>query len=389
MKLESRPSLHTVQFSEIAFNISQRIDPGKSEAEIYVGLEHIDPQDIHIHRYGHPSDVKGTKLKVSKGDVIFGKRRAYQRKAAVAGFNGICSAHAMVLRANPESILPELLPFLLHTDEFMDRAVKISEGSLSPTIKWSVLAKQEFEIPNLEEQERVLSVLLRSDEMIMKRKKLLDSLKDLRTALLGDIFSSAEREISVENLPIEFQNGLWESKSEDKVSARVIRNTEFSINGVPDIDSSIQIYVDKKQLEPRLLRRGDIVIEMSGGSPSQPVGRVVYIDQEVDNLSYSNFTKRLRLAPGSAVSSEYLFYFLQYYYERGGTRRLQKQTTGIINLDIDLYKKIKVPITDKNQQDSAVSKIRAINSLLSALHKQVSLDHKLQNKLSSKLIVGK
>lgn len=156
------------QFSEIAEQISERIDPAESDAEVYVGLEHIEPNSIHIKEYGKPSDVKGTKLKVYKGDIIFGKRRAYQRKAAIANFDGICSAHAMVLRAKPKIMIPELFPFFLHSDAFMNRAIDISEGSLSPTIKWKILAKQKFTIPPLDEQKKLADLLWAGDELVHK-----------------------------------------------------------------------------------------------------------------------------------------------------------------------------------------------------------------------------
>ena len=74
------------RFDEFAQNISQRVEPQQTDLDIYVGLEHLDPDSIHIKRFGSPKDVEGTKLKVFSGDVIFGKRRAYQRKAALANF---------------------------------------------------------------------------------------------------------------------------------------------------------------------------------------------------------------------------------------------------------------------------------------------------------------
>ena len=89
----------TFEFEEIAFKISETVDPNKTDLPIYVGLEHLDAEDIHIRRTGTPDDVNGQKLKCYPGDVIFGKRRAYQRKAAIVDFEGICSAHAFVLRA--------------------------------------------------------------------------------------------------------------------------------------------------------------------------------------------------------------------------------------------------------------------------------------------------
>ena len=90
-----------VKFCEIARNISERVDPSVTNLKVYVGLEHLDPQSLSIERKGEPGDVKGQKLRVRPGQIIFGKRRAYQKKLAVADFDGICSAHAMVLEETP------------------------------------------------------------------------------------------------------------------------------------------------------------------------------------------------------------------------------------------------------------------------------------------------
>ena len=148
-----------VKFGEIAKNISKRVEPSETDLEVYVGLEHLDPQSLRIIRRGVPADVKGQKLRVRPGQIIFGKRRAYQKKVAVADFEGICSAHAMVLEEVVGKIISGLLPFFMQSDMFMDRAVAISEGSLSPTIKWKTLAIQEFPLPPIERQKEILEVL--------------------------------------------------------------------------------------------------------------------------------------------------------------------------------------------------------------------------------------
>lgn len=153
-----------VKFGDFAQNISVRVDPADAKTDVYVGLEHLDPSTIHLRKWGHPSDVTGQKLAFKKGDVIFGRRRAYQRKLALAEFDGICSAHAIVVRAKPKMILPELLPFFLQSDMFMERAIKISVGSLSPTINWKTLQVQEFPLPPIDEQKRIAEILWAADE---------------------------------------------------------------------------------------------------------------------------------------------------------------------------------------------------------------------------------
>ncbi|MEI7636532.1 MAG: restriction endonuclease subunit S [Syntrophus sp. (in: bacteria)] len=153
-------------FGVFADSINERVEPSEAAEDIYVGLEHLAPQNLHIRRWGKGSDVIGTKLRFRKGDIIFGRRRAYQRKLAVTEFDGICSAHAMVVRAKSNMVLPEFLPFLMMSDRFMNRAVEISVGSLSPTINWKTLRLEEFDLPPLDQQRRLAEILWVMDETL-------------------------------------------------------------------------------------------------------------------------------------------------------------------------------------------------------------------------------
>ncbi len=178
-----RDGWQIVKFGDIAKNISKRVEPSETDLEVYVGLEHLDPQSLRITRRGVPADVKGQKLRVRPGQIIFGKRRAYQKKVAVADFEGICSAHAMVLEEVVGKIIPGLLPFFMQSDMFMDQAVAISEGSLSPTIKWKTLAIQEFPLPPIERQKEILEVLEKVEEGFIKINETLEVGNTLKRVL--------------------------------------------------------------------------------------------------------------------------------------------------------------------------------------------------------------
>ena len=209
----------TFEFEEIAFKISETVDPNKTDLPIYVGLEHLDAEDIHIRRTGTPDDVNGQKLKCYPGDVIFGKRRAYQRKAAIVDFEGICSAHAFVLRANPEVIDPKLFPFFLHSDQFMHRAVDISVGGLSPTINWGDLKHQEFLLPPKDQQAQLAELLWAMDEVIEVEKRLIEH---------------------IDNFILCLQNKIWESNKAcpfgdkfDLLGGFAFKSNEFVSDGIP------------------------------------------------------------------------------------------------------------------------------------------------------------
>lgn len=178
-----------VRFDQIATQINDRVDnPAEAGVERYVGLEHLDPDSLRIRRWGEPTDVESTKLRFQPGDIIFGKRRVYQRKVAVADFEGICSAHAMVLRAKTGAVLPEFLPFFMQSDLFMERALSISVGSLSPTINWKALAAEEFLLPPIQEQARLVEASLAIEGTVNAYREKIETLSGLRMSFLNDHF---------------------------------------------------------------------------------------------------------------------------------------------------------------------------------------------------------
>lgn len=149
-----------VAFGDVIDSITDRVDdPSSAGVDRYVGLEHLDPGVMTVKRWDSPDKVEAQKLRFQPGDVIFGRRRAYQKKVARAEFEGICSAHALVLRARPGKMEPDFLPVFLSSDYFLDRAIAISVGSLSPTVNWRDLRVQEFELPPLEEQQRLANLV--------------------------------------------------------------------------------------------------------------------------------------------------------------------------------------------------------------------------------------
>jgi restriction endonuclease S subunit len=180
---ESAAEWQRVKFADIAESITERVDdPKAAGVEIYVGLEHLDSNTTRISRFGAPDDVEATKLRFYPGDVIYARRRAYQRKLGVAEVEGICSAHALVLRARPEVCLPEFLPYFLQSDQFHERALEISVGSLSPTINWKTLRVQEFALPPVEEQQRIAEVINMLDLAIQSWQQVSSATEIARTS---------------------------------------------------------------------------------------------------------------------------------------------------------------------------------------------------------------
>ena len=153
-------------------------DPEADGLHYVIGLEHIEPGNLHITKWDTLEKETTFTRKFVKEQVLFGRRRAYQRKVAYAEFDGICSGDILVFEAIEENLLPELLPFLIQSDGFFEKALATSAGSLSPRTKFKELADYEFLLPPKSEQKRLAELLWAADEMIEKEKKVLKELKD-------------------------------------------------------------------------------------------------------------------------------------------------------------------------------------------------------------------
>lgn len=168
-------------------------DPLADGFERYVGLEHLEPGDLRIRSWGNVADGVTFTNVFQPGQVLFGKRRAYQRKVAVADFAGVCSGDIYVMETkDPKVLLPNLLPFICQTDAFFDHAVGTSAGSLSPRTNWTSLADFEFSLPPIDEQRRTLVLftagLLAMDEL----KVAIDLLPKLRRSMEERLLSMAD-----------------------------------------------------------------------------------------------------------------------------------------------------------------------------------------------------
>ena len=159
-----KPGWTRVAFGDVVrLNTERAPDPEAAGFTRYVGLEHIDPGDLTIRRWGRVSDGTTFTNVFRPGQVLFGKRRAYLRKVAVPDFGGVCSGDIYVLESKDDRyLLSDLLPFVCQTDAFFEHAVGTSAGSLSPRTNWRSLADYEFALPSLAEQRRIASLLPRA-----------------------------------------------------------------------------------------------------------------------------------------------------------------------------------------------------------------------------------
>lgn len=366
-----KPEWKVWRFDQMATNVNARIDnPSESGMEHYVGLEHLDTDSLKIRRWGTPSDVEATKLCFKVGDIIFGKRRAYQRKLGVAEFEGICSAHALVLRAKPEVVLPEFLPLFMQSDLFMNRAVEISVGSLSPTINWKTLAAQMFSLPPIDVQADLVTAMRAYDSAIDKYVNALAAAVDLIDSLREEIFGFQATPQVLGNLLTDIQAGKSllgmnhppspTEKAVLKVSA--VGNDEF-------LPNESKVLLEQEQfLSLHAVRDGDVLITRA--NTPDLVGMVCLVKGDYPNLMLCD--KTLRLVPRPGISGLLLAECLKTLNARQYLSANATGTGGAMK-NISQAKIRSMPVSYPNEAMSQ----RAEESLLTAIAAKRSIRGRL------------
>lgn len=153
-----------VKFGDVVENCNETCDPDEAGLERFIAMEHLEPGSLHINSWGDVSEGTTFTRRCRPGQLLFGKRRAYQRKVAVAEFEAVVSGDIYVLAPKGAQLIPELLPFICLSERFFKHAVGTSAGSLSPRTNWSSLASFEFDLPPLDQQRRIAEILWAVDE---------------------------------------------------------------------------------------------------------------------------------------------------------------------------------------------------------------------------------
>lgn len=192
------------RFEDIIYNVTIKKKPTDEDRLNYIGLEHITPGNLFISSYGADRTPDGEKIVMKKGDVLFGKRRAYQKKVAISPCDGIFSAHGMVLRPKEDVICKEFLPFFISSDAFLNEAIRISVGGLSPTINWKDIKELEFDIPSLAEQKILADKLWAAYEVKQSYLNMIDATNQMVKAKFVKMFGDpVKNDKNWDVLPVE------------------------------------------------------------------------------------------------------------------------------------------------------------------------------------------
>ena len=265
------------RFDQIAINSTEKKKPVEEDRFTYLGLEHLDSGSLKVTRFGSEVAPIGEKLVMHKGDVLFGKRRAYQKKVAIAPFDGIFSAHGMVLRPKEDVIDKDFFPLFISSDYFLDAAIKISVGSLSPTINWRDLKELEFELPDMDSQRKLAEVLWSINDTMEAYKKLISATDELVKSQFMEQFGDPRT--NPKQLPMKplGEVCMVERGGSPRPIADFVTDSEDGINWIKIGDADGTRYISKtaEKIIPegvrksRMVQAGDLILSnsMSFGHP--------------------------------------------------------------------------------------------------------------------------
>lgn len=371
-------------FGEVAHEVSESTrTPIEDGFERYVGLDHFDPDSLSLKRWGMIEEDNPTFTKVFRaGQLLFGRRRAYQRKAAIADFDGICSGDIIVIEALPEHLLPDLLPFIVQSDGFWDNAIYTSAGSLSPRTKWANLAAYEFPLPPLDEQHRIAEILRAVEEAIEEYLVAIDALKHAKETFTREQFQRlpmGEKTFSEigewlsggtpSREQLDYWNGSipWASPKDMKVARLLDTEEHVSVEGI--------------RAGSRMLPENTILFVTRGmilahTFPIAITGREMAFNQDLKAV-----------VPYEGFDPFFVFYWLQYNAPRL-LSFVTETSHGTKRLATNMLETLIFPDVSFFEQQEIVKKLSAFDQQYAALNHQVSTLRNLKRDLTHNLLEG-
>lgn len=367
-----KPGWRRVKFGDVVRLAKARsADPLADGIERYVGLEHLEPGDLRIRSWGDVADGVTFTSVFQPGQVLFGKRRAYQRKVAVADFTGVCSGDIYVLETqDPQVLLPELLPFICQTDAFFDHAVGTSAGSLSPRTNWSQLSNYTFALPDTVLQMELTTVLSAAEKAYSEALNLYRSANSLLDAALLDLYSrGTQGEPLVESalglIPaswstcqlgeqyeVQLGKKLYNEFTKGDGQIPYMRNANVQWNKLNLSDVATMTFTGR-EWDIYKLRPGDIL-----ACEGRHVGKAALWREELPAAGYQMALHRLR-AKSSQQEPRFMLHCLRYYSISGKFRRVTGETT-IPHLPAEEFKKMLFPFPPKSEQVAIADVIDSI-----------------------------
>lgn len=334
-----------------------RADPQAPGIERVVGLDHLDPGSLHIKRWADIEEGTTFTRRFRSGQVLFGKRRAYQRKLAVAEFDGICSGDILVFEPKNDDMISELLPFIMQAESFWQHALDTSAGSLSPRTKWQDLARYEFALPPKDEQRRVAEILWAADEHIETLKDAADAVASLKENFLDSELAWKTGRKTLLGDVLEFvEYGCSKRSSRNTAGGVPILGIPHVVSGGIKMGDLPYVELSTDEIQRFSLAQGDILVVRTNGNPDY-VGRGAVVTALPATTVFASYLLRLRFQP-SKVIPDFAGAVLQSKQFRLNLRKEVKSSAGNFNLNTQGLRKQEIPLLSLDEQSSLIKKLR-------------------------------
>ena len=323
-----------------------------------VGLEHLTPEEITLSAWEEDKENSFSKL-FHEGDILFGRRRAYLKKAAVAPFDGICSGDITVIEAIPERILPELLPFIIQNDALFDFAINRSAGSLSPRVKWEHLKNYEFALPDIEKQRELAKMLWAMDATKNSYQKLLLKTDELVKAQFIEMFGDPDNNIhgwelsTIREVVTDVRYGTSKPAVEDGEYV-YLRMNNITYDGHLNLLDTKRIDIPDSELEKCVVRRGDILFNRTNSR--ELVGKTCVFDLDTP-MVIAGYIIRVRL--NERIVPEYLSTTLNTDSYKKLLRQICKGAIGQANINAQEFQDIRILVPPIELQNTFLSFLKA------------------------------
>lgn len=291
------------RFGDIVKEIKEKIDRENNPYEYYIAGDHMDTDELHLLRRGvfEGNDVGPAFIRIFKpGQVLYGSRRTYLRKVAVADFEGITANTTFVLETKDESILLQrLLPFIMQSDRFVQYSIKRSKGSTNPYVLFSDLADYDVELPNIEKQNELADLLWAIDAAKMSYKRLISATDELVKSQFIEWFGDPASNpfgwevSSIGNIASDVRYGTSKA-AVNGGKYPYIRMNNLTADGKLDLSDLKYIDIPDSEVEKCLVHKGDILFNRTNSK--EWVGKTALFNLDED-MVIAGYIIRVRVKP--------------------------------------------------------------------------------------------
>lgn len=359
-----REGWRRVKFGEVVRQVKDVVDPAKEGIERFVAGEHMDTDDLTLRRWGKVGEGylgPAFHMRFRKGQVLYGSRRTYLRKVAVAPFDGICANTTFVMEPRDSDLLPEFLPYVLQSDAFANHSVKQSRGSVNPYVNFSDLSWFEFDLPPREEQRRLYEVLAAGRSLSEALSVAWDAANQLLHVTIAKFNAEAESNQQSIRCRIDEAGDVQLGQQRHPAfrsgtNVRPYLRVANVFDGTIDTNDIERMHFPVDALPKFELKEGDILL--NEGQSKELVGRSAIFRGEIEGCCFQKTLIRFRC--GSGLLPAYAHAVFRHYLYSRVFESVALKTTSIAHLTSVRFAAMPIVIPPLELQKTSVRVLREI-----------------------------